>query len=200
MKKLISIFLTLMLALGCTAALSEDAQSTATKAPQSDTLIAYFSATGTTEAVALLIAQSTGADVYKIEPEVPYTDADLNYNNSSSRANKEMDDNSARPAIAGETPENMDAYDVIYLGFPIWWGDAPRIIDTFLETYDLSGKTIIPFCTSGSSGISRSINGIKALAPDATVLDGARLNNATAESVAAWISGLSLEAAQEQGQ
>lgn len=192
MKKYIPLMIALAMLLCDCAALAEDFAVSGEPVEQSDTLVAYFSATGTTEAVALLIAEATGADVYKIEPEIPYTDADLNYNSDSSRANQEMNDPASRPAIAGETIENMDGYDTLYLGFPIWWGQAPRIISTFLESYELAGKTIIPFCTSGGSGIGGSLSGLCELAPDATVLDGARMNGATAETVAEWLNSLAL--------
>lgn len=196
MKKCISLMITLsMLLCGC-AALAEDFAVSGKPDGQSDTLVAYFSSTGTTEAVALLIAEATGADVYKIEPEVPYTDADLNYGNDSSRANQEMNDPASRPAIAGETLEGMDGYATLYLGYPIWWGQAPRIISTFMESYELAGKTIIPFCTSGGSGIGGSLSGLRELAPEATVLDGARMNRATAETVAEWLNSLDLEKAE----
>lgn len=196
MKKCISLMITLsMLLCGC-AALAEDFAVSGKPDGQSDTLVAYFSSTGTTEAVALLIAEATGADVYKIEPEVPYTDADLNYGNDSSRANQEMNDPASRPAIAGETLEGMDGYATLYLGYPIWWGQAPRIISTFMESYELAGKTIIPFCTSGGSGIDGSLSGLRELAPEATVLDGARMNRATAETVAEWLNSLDLEKAE----
>ena len=115
-------------------------------------LVAYFSCTNTTEGIAELIAEETFGTLFEIVPEDPYTDADLNYNNSNSRATKEQNDSSIRPAIT-QTVDDMEQYNVIFLGYPIWWGQAPRIISTFLESYDFSGKNIIPFCTSHSSGI-----------------------------------------------
>ena len=123
---------------------------------ESRMLVVYFSATGNTESMAETIAEVTGADIYEIVPEDPYTSEDLNYSDDNCRANQEMNDESTRPAISGEI-ENIDEYDTIFLGYPIWWGTMPRIINTFLDTYDLSGKTIMPFCTSGSSGISAAV-------------------------------------------
>ena len=121
----------------------------------SNTLVAYFSASGTTAKLAKTLASAANADLYEIKPEIPYTDADLNWNNSKSRSSIEMNDKTFRPAISGKV-ENMNQYDTIYVGFPIWWYVAPTIINTFLEQYDLSGKTIIPFATSGGSGIGRA--------------------------------------------
>ncbi len=114
----------------------------------SNTLVAYFSASGTTAKLAKTLASAANAELYEIKPEIPYTDADLNWNNSKSRSSIEMNDKTFRPAISGKV-ENMNQYDTIYVGFPIWWYVAPTIINTFLEQYDLSGKTIIPFATSG---------------------------------------------------
>ena len=118
-------------------------------------LVAVFSASGTTRAVGEEIARTAGADFYEIVPKEIYTSADLNWMNKKSRSSVEMNDPSARPEIAGDAPD-MTAYDTVIVGFPIWWGVAPRIIDTFLESYDFSGKKIVPFCTSGGSGVGRS--------------------------------------------
>lgn len=136
-------------------------------------LVVYFSATGNTESLAQTIAEVTGADIYEIVPEEPYTSEDLNYSNDSCRANQEMNDPEARPAISGDI-ENIDEYDTIFLGYPIWWGTMPRIINTFLDTHDLSGKTIMPFCTSGGSGISTSVSDIRDICIDSDVTDGMR--------------------------
>lgn len=127
----------------------------------SKTLVAYFSRTGNTEAVAQYIIELTGADSFVIEAALPYSDEDIAYN-TDCRANREQNDKTVRPEIAGKV-ENMQQYDTIYLGYPIWWGQEPRIIDTFLESYDFSGTTIIPFCTSASSGISQSVTNISVL-------------------------------------
>ena len=119
------------------------------------TLVAVFSASGVTKRVGEEIARVSGGDFFEIVPKEKYTSADLNYMNNRSRSSVEMHDPSARPEIAG-TVADMDSYDTVVIGFPIWWGVAPRIIETFLESYDFSEKTIIPFCTSGGSGVGRS--------------------------------------------
>ena len=118
-------------------------------------LVAVFSASGVTKRVGETIAKLSGGDFYEITPEERYTSDDLNWMNKKSRSSVEMNDSAARPKIEG-TIENMDEYDTVIIGFPIWWGIAPRIIETFLESYDFAGKTIIPFCTSGRSGVGRS--------------------------------------------
>lgn len=149
-------------------------------------LVAYFSCTGTTKAVAEKIAELTGGDLYEIVPSDPYTSDDLNYNNNNCRANREMNDPSARPAIAGDNID-LSAYDTVIIGYPIWWGTMPRIINTFLDTYDLSGKTVLPFCTSGSSGISRSVSDIKSAEPGANVKDGLRASGANDRNLESWL-------------
>lgn len=149
--------------------------------------IIYFSATGTTETVAEYIKDATGGDLIEIVPKDKYTDADLNYSNDDCRANREQNDSSSRPEISNNI--NTDSYDVIYLGYPIWWGDAPRIILTFLDNHDLSGKTVIPFCTSGDSGISTSINYFKNNYKNVNWLDGRRLSTSQSE-VTNWVNGL----------
>ena len=154
-------------------------------------LIAYFSATNNTEGIANHLDAVLDADLYEIMPEQPYTAADLNYN-SDCRANDEQNDPSARPAISGSV-DNMEQYDVIFLGYPIWWGQAPKIISTFLESYDLSGKTIVPFCTSGSSGLGSSATNLHGLASNATWLDGQRFSGSASRStVESWVNGLGL--------
>ena len=155
-------------------------------------LVAYFSATGNTAHIARHIQTVLDADLYEIVPEESYTDDDLNYSNDSCRANQEQNDPDARPAITGvlEHPEN---YDIVFLGYPIWWGEAPKIIYTFLESYDFDGVTIVPFCTSGSSGIGSSAENLHALAPDASWLPGQRFGgSASQEEVAAWVEELEL--------
>ena len=153
---------------------------------ETKTLVAYFSATGTTEEVAEMIADATGGYLYSIEPEKPYTSADLNWNDKSSRSSIEMNDSGSRPAIKAGL-ENASEYDVIYLGFPIWWNLAPRVINTFLETYDFSGKTVIPFATSGGSGINNSANALKKAYPSINWQKGRLLNRATKASVEDWV-------------
>ena len=165
------------------AAESSDDQTSNNRA-----LVVYFSATGNTKALAETIAETTGSELYEIVPEEPYTEEDLNYNTDDCRANREMDDENSRPAISGSV-ENMDDYDTIYLGYPIWWGDMPRIINTFLESYDMSGKTIMPFCTSGGSGITSSVSNIRAACPDSNVTDGFRGSASSgADEIEEWLS------------
>ena len=157
-------------------------------------LVAYFSATGNTRALAEHIADALDAVIYEIQPEISYTAADLNYRDSTSRASLEKNDASIRPAIT-ETVKNMEKYDIVFLGYPIWWGQAPRIICTFLESYDFSGKTIVPFCTSGSSGIGSSATNLQKLCADsATWLPGMRSpREASRDETIAWINGLGLD-------
>ena len=156
------------------------------------TLVAYFSATGNTEGVARHLQAVLGADLYEIIPAEPYSDDDLNYNASDCRANQEQNDPDARPAIDGSV-DNMEGYEVIFLGYPIWWGDAPKIISTFLESYDFDGKTIVPFCTSGSSGIGNSAEPLADLAESAVWREGTRFApGASQEEVAVWVDGLEL--------
>jgi len=154
-------------------------------------LIAYFSATNNTESIANHLNTILDADLYEIVPETPYTSADLNYT-TDCRANREQNDSSARPAISGGV-NMMEQYDVIFLGYPIWWGQAPKIISTFLESYDLSGKTIVPFCTSGSSGIGSSASTLHSLASAAVWMDGQRFSGSASRSaVENWVNGLGL--------
>lgn len=159
-------------------------------------LVAYFSATGTTKGVAEHIANGLNADIYEIVPEDPYTDADLNYNDNNSRTTIEMNDPNARPAISGSV-ENMEQYDIIFVGYPIWWGEAPRIVSTSMESYDFSGKTIVPFCTSGGSGIGSSASNLERLTSGATWLDGRRLNGSDSQdTVMEWVNSLDLNLAE----
>ena len=158
-------------------------------------LVAYFSATGTTKGVAEKIAAVTGGELYEIVPAVPYTQEDLNYSNSTTRATAEQRDPDARPEIKDGIAD-MDSFDVVFLGYPIWWSKAPKIIYTFLESYDFSGKTIVPFCTSGSSPISGSLSDIQALASDAIWLSGERFSgSSTQDTVRNWINSLEYEKA-----
>ena len=155
-------------------------------------LVAYFSATGTTKGVAEHIANGLNADIYEIVPEDPYTDADLNYNDNNSRTTIEMNDPNARPVISGSV-ENMEQYDTVFIGYPIWWGEAPRIVSTFVESYDFSGKTIVPFCTSGGSDMGSSAASLEQLTNGATWLDGRRLNGSDSQdTVMEWVNSLDL--------
>lgn len=134
-------------------------------------LVAYFSASGVTARVAETLSDAIGADLYAIEPEIPYTKADLDWMDKQSRSTLEMNDPTSRPAIAGKR-DNMDDYDTIYVGFPIWWYVAPTIINTFLESYDLAGKTIIPFATSGGSGMGKTNEKLMPSCPNSKLLEG----------------------------
>ena len=155
------------------------------------TLVAYFSATGTTAQAAKLLAKAAGADLYEIMPAVPYTKADLNWMDDKSRSSLEMHDPASRPEIAGRV-ENMDAYDRVFLGFPIWWYVALAIINSFLESYDFSGKTIILFATSGGSGFGKTVEGLKnSLSPTVRIREGRLLNGRLSESeLRAWVQSL----------
>jgi flavodoxin len=158
------------------------------------TLVAFFSASEgrVTAQVAKTLAEATGADLFEIVPEQPYTGADLDWNNEKSRSTLEMKDSTARPAVASKV-ENMDQYTTIYVGFPIWWYTAPRIVNTFLEQYDLKGKTIIPFATSGGSDMGKSGEDLKnASAPVANwILPGKVLNgNPPVDSLKVWVETL----------
>ncbi len=155
-------------------------------------LVAYFSATNNTEGVAQKLADGLGADIYEITPEQPYTEEDLDYNDSGSRSSVEMNDPDSRPAISGSV-ENMEQYDVVLIGYPIWWGEAPRIMSTFMESYDFSGKTLAAFCTSASSGFGSSDSALREAAGNAKWLDGQRFSaGASAEDVMEWADGLGI--------
>lgn len=149
---------------------------------KSDTLVAYFSATGTTKAVAERIAKAAGADLFEIQPASPYTEADLNWRDSLSRSSVEMKDKSSRPAIAKKV-ENLDQYKTIYIGFPIWWYTAPTIINTFIEENGLAGKNVKFFATSGSSDIGNAVKLFKEAYPDINWLGGKLLNNASDDEI-----------------
>lgn len=149
--------------------------------------IIYFSATGTTKTVAQYIQKETNGDLIEIIPQDKYTDIDLNYNNNNSRSNKEQNDFKARPEIANQI--DVSTYNTIYLGFPIWWGDVPKIILTFLDTYNLNGKTVIPFCTSHSSGISGSLSTLENYNKNINWQDGKRFSSSFKNEISNWIKG-----------
>lgn len=162
------------------------------------TLVAYFSCTGTTRRAAEYAAEILGADLYEIRPEVPYTEADLAYY-TDGRADREQNDPDARPAISGSV-ENMAGYDTVLIGYPIWHGQAPRIISTFLESYDFTGKRILPFCTSHSSGIGSSAVSLHGLCPDAVWMDGERFSGAASKAeMETWLNGLGIKAQSSGG-
>ena len=144
-------------------------------------LVAYFSASGVTAGVSKKLAGAIGADLFEIVPEQTYTNADLNWMDKKSRSSVEMNDRASRPAI-GNKVENMEQYSTVFVGFPIWWYREPSIIDTFLEAYDFAGKTIVPFATSGGSGMGDSSNIMQSLAQDAKVVEGKRFARSASEN------------------
>lgn len=155
-------------------------------------LVAYFSASGVTAKLAESLSEAIGADLYEIEPKVPYTKADLDWMDKQSRSTIEMNDPSSRPAIKEER-DNMADYDTVFVGFPIWWYVAPTIINTFLESYDLTGKTIIPFATSGGSGMGKTNEKLQPSCPGARLLEGKVLRASTSKAdLAAWVQSLGL--------
>lgn len=218
MKKVIGLFLTIILIISLSACAAENgessstdnnttSQSTTTNANESEKtdtvtdqteneikiLVVCFSATGNTETVAEKIVEVTGADYYEIIPEQAYSEDDLNYSDDDCRANREQQDENARPSITGGI-ENIDVHEVVLIGHPIWWGIEPRIVDTFMESYDFSGKTLVNFCTSGGSGISTSTENLKALSPNANWLEGKRFsNNADIDEIEQWIDSLGIQ-------
>lgn len=199
MKRILGVWLIVMALLGLTACGNNNGNTgnnggnnNPPPTNSSSILVAYFSCTNTTEAIAKHIEAETKGKLYEIEPEIPYTADDLKYY-TGSRADQEQADPSARPAINGSV-ENMGKYDVIFLGYPIWHGEAPRIISTFLESYDFSGKTIVPFCTSHSSGIGSSDRNLHSLAPNADWVSGRRFSSETSrKTVSEWIESLDIK-------
>lgn len=169
--------------------LSACSQSKKTEQKSMKTLVAYFSATGVTKGAAQQLAQAAGGTLYEIQPEQPYTDADLDWRNKQSRSSVEMEDKSSRPAIKGKV-DNMADYDIIFVGFPIWWYTCPTIINTFIEQYDLKGKTVIPFATSGGSEIDKACNDLKAAYPDINWKPGKLLNGTSQEELQEWVKSL----------
>lgn len=156
----------------------------------SNKLVAYFSATGTTRRLAKNLAEAIGADLFEIVPEQPYTAADLNWNDSNSRSSIEMKgDRSFRPAVASRV-EDMDQYDTVFVGFPIWWYVAPTVVNTFLEQYDLAGKTVVPFATSGGSGMGNTNTELAPSCPGAKLLEGKRFTSGNKGALKAWAEGL----------
>ena len=177
-----------------TAAVADEPEATTEKTEESqtgkDVLVVYFSATGTTKDVAKVIASITDGDLYRITPVQEYTSYDLDYNDSNSRTSKEQNDPSVRPEI-GSDPVSLEGYNTIYIGYPIWWGEEPRIMDTFVESYDFEGITMIPFCTSASSGIGSSGKNLADNAGSGNWLEGQRFGSgASEEDIQTWIEGL----------
>ena len=155
-------------------------------------LVAYFSASGETKKLAKTIAGVTGGDLFEIAPQVPYTAADLDWMDAGSRSTVEMKDKKSRPAIAGQV-QDMGQYETVFVGFPIWWYQAPRIIETFLESYDFTGKKVVPFATSGGSGLGKTEDLLKAVCPAAQWLPGKRLRSGeSAGAVQGWVDKLDI--------
>ena len=153
-------------------------------------LVAYFSASGTTRKIAEMIAQAAEADLYEIMPKQPYTKDDLNWMDKKSRSSVEMGDKKFRPEIS-DTDDKVDKYDEIILGFPIWWYVAPTIMNTFLESYDFTGKKIVLFATSGGSGFGNTVSELKPSASDAVIVEGKVFNKATKQEIAKWVKSIS---------
>ena len=177
----------LTLAAAMTMGFAACAQSKGEKKMQTENkpLVVYFSATGTTARAARVIADVTGGALYEIVPQEAYTPKDLDWNDRQSRSSVEMNDSQARPALK-DTKVDVAACDVIFIGYPIWWDQAPRIVNTFIESHDLKGKTLIPFATSGGSGISNSVKELRKAYPDLEWQDGKLLNGTGREAIRDW--------------
>ena len=185
MKKIVFAMAALL-----TISLSACSQSNKQKeSKQMKVLVAYFSASGVTKGAAEQLAAVAGADLHEIKPARPYTDADLDWRDKQSRSSVEMQDKSSRPAITNKLA-NMQDYDVVYVGFPIWWYTCPTIINTFMEAYDFKGKAVIPFATSGGSSIKKVCEDLKTTYPDVNWKEGKLLNRASKKELETWIKGL----------
>lgn len=197
MKKFFSVVLALLTMMICTACSNtaekpaEEKTAAAVEAPDNKILVAYFSCTGNTKKAALEVADILKADTFEIVPAQAYTSDDLDYNVEGCRANIEQKDNNARPEIKSKI-DNPGQYKTIVIAFPIWWGAEPRIIDTFVESYDLAGKTIVPVCTSGGSEIMTAEKNLQALCKGATVTSGKRLGITSRDEVKTWLDSLGL--------
>ena len=183
MKKIV-----LMLTALLTISLSACSQKKTETTMEQKVLVAYFSASGTTKGVARQLAEVAGADLHEIKPEQPYTEADLDWQDKQSRSSVEMQDKHSRPAITAKL-QNMKDYDVVYVGFPIWWYTCPTIINTFMEAYDFQGKTIIPFATSGGNSIKKACADLKAAYPGLIWKEGKLLNRASKTELQKWVEG-----------
>lgn len=197
MKKILSLIVIIIVVLGLGGGiyimmesknLKKEEKPNVSEKEKSKTAVIYFSATGTTRTVAEKLKTVTNGMLIEIVPREPYTSADLNYGNDDSRANKEQNDSSARPEIKNQM--DLSSYEVIYLGYPIWWGDVPKIILTFLDTYDLSGKTVIPFCTSGGSSIDASLTTLKNYNSSINWKTGKRFHLESETEIRTWIDSL----------
>ncbi len=188
MKKLVMMLMALLVVClsACSQSNSSKKENNKENSEMKKTLVAYFSASGTTKAVAQQLAEVAGADLHEIKPEQPYTDADLDWNDKQSRSTIEMNDKNSRPAITAKL-QNMNDYEVVYVGFPIWWYTCPTIINTFMEAYDFSGKTVIPFATSGGSSIKKACADLKASYPNVDWKEGKLLNHASKDELQEWV-------------
>ena len=155
----------------------------------SKVLVAYFSASGVTAGVAKQLAEVTGGELHQIQPEQPYTDADLDWRDKQSRSTLEMQDKTSRPAIINKL-DSISQYDIIFVGFPIWWGTAPTIVNTFMESYDFSGKTVVLFATSGGSGIEQADKDFSEAYPNVNWKEGKLLNSPSRQDLEEWVKGL----------
>lgn len=190
MKKLLTFLVTVLFATACNAKPQAAQKEIKPMTQNKKSVVVYFSATGTTKRVAQSLAQATGAAIYEIKPTIPYTAADLNWRDSNSRSSVEMNDKTSRPEMAKDN-FSVKEYDTVYLGFPIWWGTAPHIVKTFLEKHDFTGKTIILFATSGSSGMGSTDKDLKpSVSSSAKIINGKILNaNSSIAELKRWASG-----------
>lgn len=189
MKKLLALLVAALFTTACNTKPEVAKKEIKPMAQNKKVLVAYFSATGTTKRVAENLAKATGAVVYEIKPAVPYTDADLNWRDSNSRSSVEMNNKTSRPEMAADN-FSVKEYDTVYLGFPIWWGTAPHIVETFLEKHDFTGKTIILFATSGSSGMGNTDKDLKpSVSASTKIVKGKTLNsNPSVEELKKWVA------------
>ena len=188
-KRLITFIITCAMTMSVMAANDDLNRNENMNNDGNKTLVAYFSAAGTTMEAATRLAKAIHADLHEIVPEVPYTSADLNWNNKNSRSSVEMADKSSRPAVASKV-ENMAQYNTVFIGFPIWWYIAPTIINTFLEQYDMTGKTIVPFFTSGGSGAGETLKYLKPSAPGANWVEPKNFNYMSESDIITWTNSL----------
>lgn len=168
---------------------SAETEGNSDRVKNSKVLVAYFSASGVTAGVAKQLAEVTGGELHQIQPEQPYTDADLDWRDKQSRSTLEMQDKTSRPAIINKL-DSISQYDIIFVGFPIWWGTAPTIVNTFMESYDFSGKTVVLFATSGGSGIEQADKDFSEAYPNVNWKEGKLLNSPSRQDLEEWVKGL----------